>query len=127
MIKHFFDEEGVEQTQLALYGLTDAERQEEAAAIRLDLPAWVVRWFELDAQQQAYFNQMNSQMIGFLAEQASFAVANRLPITLIKYSARAEGDESDKLFKPTSSLTATADSNGNFEASGSLTIEVSYN
>ena len=129
MDKQLFNEQGLQNLQEHLYGLTDQELENEIFELEQNFSQWVESHFALTTRQQAFFNLMNEKMLRFLKQQCGFAAGNRLPIRLQKTTLTTEGDkdeEGDKLFEPKSSLQASTDAGGNFEAGGSLLLQVTY-
>lgn len=123
MKKHPFTPTGVAELQQDLYALDDAALAAEAAAIAADFVAWMDAHFDFAPGQLAFLQSVNLQVRQLIATQTSFAVGNRLPIILQKPELSAKDE---KLIKPKSSLTADADGNGDYVASGELVIEISY-
>ncbi len=69
---------------------------------------------------------MDERAVSFLAFQTSFAVGNRLPISLHKANPPADDEEIDKIVWPKSTLSAKAGTHFGFEASGTLEIYITY-
>ena len=129
MRKFLFDEAGLQELSQALYSMDDAQLALEVAALENNFSGWILQHFQLTAEQYAFFMQLNPQLLKFLTSQCSYAVENRLAIELSKTggkSSQETGEPGDKLFEPKSKLQAGSDSDGNFKASGSLLLSVTY-
>jgi len=129
MKKFFFNEEGLLELQQTLYALDDVQLRAEVSAMEADFSNWILLHFNLNEGQQTFFKKMDTAILNFLASQSSFAVANRLPVSLDRAQgnvALTGGEEGDKLFEPKSKLQASTDQEGNFQAGGSLVLSVSY-
>ena len=129
MKKQNFDEAGLMALQQMLYALTNQELNKQVVDLSLNFQGWVNENFNLDERQQRFFDDLNGDVLQFITEQCAFAAINRLPVTLIKTGAltqKANGADGDKLFRPKSSLYATTNANGGYEAGGSLQFEVIY-
>src|ERR1700744_4519113 len=117
-----FTPDGVNAKISELYALPDADLQAQAGEVRNDFNTWLADNFDLDAAQQSYFDTMDSRWKQFTADNASFAIANRRPVTLIQGK---KDPATGKLIHTIPELTATFDSTG-FSASGSFTIQIVY-
>lgn len=131
MEKQPFTEAGTKALQQQLYSLNNAELKRQAQSIQTNIKAWAIEHFELNIKQLEYLNSINQQSIDFLAGQTSYAVGNRLPVTLIKKGDDDNGDDDDgddlgKLFDIKSNLTALSGGDGDFVAGGELTMVVTY-
>ncbi|MES2418418.1 MAG: hypothetical protein V4541_09535 [Bacteroidota bacterium] len=127
MEKQPFTTEGVLALQNWLYNLSNAELEAEVLAMKANFTGWVLTYLLLDETQLAYFDNMSATPMEFLAFQTTFAVANRRPINLMKQAPKNNNALfDDKLFEPESKLAVTSHSNGSYEVSGELNIEVSY-
>lgn len=125
MQKKPFTQAGFESLQAELYALDDALLQLEADAIVLNFRGWMAKHFELTLAQMTFMNQIDQRCIYFLEIQTSFAVNNRLPISLAKGEPPGD-EESGKVIKPKSSFTVTADNDGNMVVEGDLHIQIYY-
>ena len=72
-----------------------------------------------------FLNEIDQRCIYFLEIQTSFAVNNRLPITLSKEEEEEE-DKTGKVIKPKSRFTVIANANGNMLVEGNLEIQIYY-
>lgn len=126
MQKFPFTNEGFQQLQNALYALTDAALEIEATAIQSDFNNWMNHHFELASSQVDFLQHLDERAVSFIAFKTSFAVGNRLPISLEKADPPADEEEVDKIVWPKSTLSAKAGTNSGFEASGVLTIHIDY-
>lgn len=132
MEKQPFDESGLQSLLLALYALPEQQLMEEALALKHHPKMWINGHFQLNQQQLLFLDQMPSSTTNFLADQGSFAVANRLAVTLTKIHLPKTGTstssgEQDKFFETKSNLTSGTNNLGQPQASGSLSIEITYN
>lgn len=126
--KYPFSEAGFAALQAMLYTKTDEQLHLEALSINYEFSAWLVRHFELSAEQQGFLSQLSNAASQFMADQTAFAVANRLNISLDKEGGDDDDDDDDgggKIIWTTSSLSALDGTSG-FEASGQLTIHIAY-
>ncbi|MFN0293479.1 hypothetical protein [Pedobacter helvus] len=131
MEKQPFDETGLQSLLLALYALPDQQLTEESLALKHHPKMWINGHFELDQNQLDFLDQMPAATTNFLADQGSFAIANRLAVTLTKtYLPKTEtttgGDDQDKFFETKSNLASGTNNLGQHQASGTLSIEVTY-
>ena len=127
MEKQPFTNAGFIALQAWLYGLSDADLALEAQHVLDDFIEWMSDHFELTVAQSTFLNEISKLMISFLAAQTSIAIANRLPITLIKPEAdgRVDGDVR-KVIQTQNSLVAGADARGGYNPTGSLDIIIEY-
>lgn len=125
MQKKPFTQAGFESLQVELYALDDALLQLEADAIVLNFKGWMYKHFDLTLSQMNFMDQVDQRCIYFLETQTSFAVNNRLPISLAK-GEPTNGEETGKVIKPKSSFTVTAGNNGNMVVEGDLHIQIYY-
>lgn len=125
MQKQPFTQAGFVALQTELYLLNDTLLQLEADEIALNFKGWMNDHFELSSNQTEFMNQLNPKAVSFLSSQTSFAVANRLPITLAKEEEEEE-EKIGKVIKPKSNFTVTADASGNMVAEGDLLIQIYY-
>lgn len=125
MQKKPFTQAGFESLQAELYALDDALLQLEADAIVLNFKGWMYKHFDLTLPQMTFMDQIDQRCIYFLETQTSFAVNNRLPISLAK-GEPSDDEESGKVIKPKSSFTVTAGNNGNMVVEGDLHIQIYY-
>lgn len=133
MNKYQFTNEGFIALQIWLYSLSEEERQRQVNQIESDFWLWATTVFELNELQLSFFNKMKAGSLKFLANQLAFAIANKLPVNLIKNeqpasrAAAAEADDHQgKILETSSSLTNTTDQDGEVTPSGELTIQVTY-
>lgn len=126
MQKQPFTQAGFLALQTELYLLNDTLLQLEADEIALNFKGWMNDHFELGASQTEFMNQLNPKAVSFLSSQTSFAVANRLPISLAKEDEGDDDDKSGKVIKPKSNFTVTAAASGNMVAEGDLLIQIYY-
>lgn len=124
MQKKPFSQPGFELLQTELYALDDVLLQLEADAIAINFKAWMNQHFELSVKQLTFLNLIDQKAVYFLEMQTSFAVANRLPITLQK--TEDDDEKTGKVIKPKSKFTVTADSAGKLSVEGDLEIQIYY-
>lgn len=127
--KQPFNEAGLSAVLEMLYNLNNDALLAEVSKLENNFSDWINTQFELTPQQATFFGQLNAQIMNFVTHQTAFAVANRLPISLIKLNEKATGEantDGDKLFTPKSSLYATGNASGGIEAGGELVVEVIY-
>jgi hypothetical protein len=134
--KYIFSSAGLQDLLGYLYGLTDAELQVEAEALRLDFRAWMIRYFEFTASQVLYLEQMADVLASYFGTVCGFYVGARWPITLIKQdkpvdngAANVAGDppvwkivRSEDVLNPDNARVAGEEP----IAAGQLTIEIVY-
>jgi len=125
MQKQPFTQSGLQDLLLDLYALSDSLLAEEAGALRHQPRLWINGHFDLTQDQLDYLQNMPTQLIQFIAEDGSFAISHRLPVTLSK-GEKGGDDEQDKLFKTNSSLNIQTNNEGNIIAGGQLGIEITY-
>lgn len=125
MQKQPFTQAGFTALQSQLYQLNDTLLQLEAKAIALNFEHWFFNHFDVSLNQLSFLNEISPEALSFIAKQTSFAVANRLPITLAKEE-EEEDDKIGKVIKPKSTFTVTADASGNMVAEGDLLIQIYY-
>lgn len=131
MEKQPFDETGLQSLLLAIYALPDQQLNEESLALKHHPKLWINGHFELDQNQLDFLDQMPAASTNFLADQGSFAIANRLPVTLTKThlpktGTPTGGDDQDKFFETKSNLASGTNNLGEPQASGSLNIAITY-
>lgn len=124
MQKQPFTQAGFVALQAQLYQLNDTLLQLEADAIALNFEHWFFNHFEVSLNQLSFLNEISPKALSFIAKQTSFAVANRLPVSLAKDA--EEDDKTGKVIKPKSSFTVTAGSDGNMVVEGELLIQIYY-
>lgn len=124
MYQFKFTPEGVEALCLQLYRLSDAELAIETAALQNNFQKWMTDHFLLSPDQQVYLQQINPDVVRFIAVNSSFAFKNRLPVLLVKPAMKGARDS--KITKPETNLTAEILPDGNYRASGEFIVEVSY-
>ena len=125
MKKFPFTNEGFQAQQTVLYVLPDAQLKLEATQIKKDFKNWMANHFELAQTQLNFLQELDKRALSLIAFETSFAVANRLAISLNKADPPADGDI-DKIIWPKSTLSAKADKNFGYEASGTLEINIAY-
>ncbi|TCC94194.1 hypothetical protein EZ428_05290 [Pedobacter frigiditerrae] len=126
MRKFTFNEAGFQALQQELYQLNNDMLAAEAYQIKNAFAAWVLSKFELAQSQIDFLNKLNEAYVVFMAEQTSFAVGNRLPVSLAKEEAPANGDDQGKIVYTKSSLTASNAHPSGFAAGGELLFMISY-
>ncbi|RYY17103.1 MAG: hypothetical protein EOO04_25920 [Chitinophagaceae bacterium] len=133
MTKYPFTQAGCLELQEELYELTNVELGAEADSLRENFTFWVEAHFVLAPSQVAYLNSLNSHLIEFMAYNGALAIANRLPINLVKPTSRsAAGDpepdpeDDEKLIRPKSRIASTGNNQGGYEITGDLEIEILY-
>lgn len=126
MKKQPFTNIGFANLQSELYKGPDEQLFLEAEAIKLDFKKWMYNQFELEPSQLKFLSELVPSMIVHLSEQTSFAVANRLPVTLNKSEEGKEGDKPGKIINSKSNFSASAGTSIPFLAEGDLTIEILY-
>ena len=124
MQKQPFTQAGFVALQAQLYQLNDTLLQLEADAIALNFEHWFFNHFEVSLNQLSFLNEISPKALSFVAKQTSFAVANRLPVSLAKDA--EEDDKTGKVIKPKSSFTVTAGSDGNMVVEGELLFQIYY-
>ena len=120
-----FTNAGFLSLQIELYQLNDEQLATIAKQVYEHFEDWVNEQFELTEKQLLYLSQIDERAKNLLAFNTSFALANRLPISLAK-DGESTGDDQGKIIWPQRTLTAKSGANLGFEASGSLTIHISY-
>lgn len=123
--KFTLSNQGFQQLQAQLYALSNQELNEQAILVKYDFTEWVKAHFELDSTQESFLDALPSKAISYLAENASFALANRLEIVLEKED-KPIGVAGNKLIRPKPETSVTASASGEFEAEGRLVIEITY-
>lgn len=123
-----FTPAGVLALQEWLYELPQLEFDSEILAMQTDFEAWSLAHLELDTAQLAFYDQLSPTAKTNLAYTVTLAAAHKKAITLNQQVQKMvdPDPESDKLFKPKSSLTVTSDGEGNYEVEGEVEIEVTY-
>jgi hypothetical protein len=130
MEKQPFDEAGLQSLLSDLYALPEEQLQEESLALKQQPKLWVNGHFALDQKQLDFLAQLPHSTAQFIGDQGSFAIANRLPVTLQKkHEPKPKtnaGDDQDKFFKLEGNLASGTDNHGIPQASGELHINVTY-
>ncbi len=128
MEKQPFTPSGVLALQEWLYQLPQTEFDAEILAMQTNFEAWSLAHLELDSQQLTFYKELNVTAKNNLAYNITLASAYKKPISLTQEVLRSSvpEPESDKLFKPKSSLAITSDGEGNYEVDGEVVIEVNY-
>jgi len=124
MHKQPFTQAGFLALQAQLYQLNDTLLQLEADAIALNFEHWFFNHLDVSLNQLSFLNEISPKALSFIAKQTSFAVANRLPVSLLKDE--EEGDKTGKVIKPKSSFTVTAGSDGQMVVEGELLLQIYY-
>lgn len=125
MIKFPFDNAGFVALQTQCYQLTDEALRLEAEKISTDFDLWMADNFELTARQLAYLLAIDARAKSLLAFDTSFAIGNRLPISL-HVEGEPNGDDQGKIIWPKSSFTAHSGGSIGYEAGGTLQINIRY-
>ena len=124
MHKQPFTQAGFRALQAQLYQLNDTLLQLEADAIVLNFEHWFFNHLDVSLNQLSFLNEINPKALSFIAKQTSFAIANRLPVSLSKDE--EEDDKTGKVIKPKSSFTVTAGSDGQMVVEGELLLQIYY-
>lgn len=124
MHKQPFTQAGFLALQAQLYQLNDTLLQLEADAIALNFEHWFFNHLDVSLNQLSFLNEISQKALSFIAKQTSFAVANRLPVSLLKDE--EEGDKTGKVIKTKSSFTVTAGSDGQMVVEGELLLQIYY-
>jgi len=135
-MKQPFSPEGAANVLASLYQLPDDALNLEAQAFNADLKNWLRQHFELNSHQAEYLEQLNPEATAFYAQQGSFAMQHRLPISL-DVAAKENADEEDpeeegdkdkqgKIVYTKSSVTAVADGEGTMLPEGALYYYIRY-
>ena len=124
MHKQPFTQAGFLALQAQLYQLNDTLLQLEADAIALNFEHWFFNHLDVSLNQLSFLNEISPKALSFIAKQTSFAVANRLPVSLLKDE--EEGDKTGKVIKTKSSFTVTAGSDGQMVVEGELLLQIYY-
>jgi hypothetical protein len=119
-----FTPDGVSALGQWLSSMSDADLAAKTAALQNNFQDWVKAHFILSIEQQIYLQQIDPEVVNFMAANSSFAFRNRLPVILIKPESKAAGDS--KMTKPSSNLSAEILPDGSCQASGELVVEISY-
>jgi len=138
MKKYPFSTEGLQRLLVFLYGLSDAQLQAEAEALRLDFRAWMMLYFDFSPSQVLYLEEMKDVLARYFGAVCGFYVGSRWPITLIKEDGAASAAERGarvgdppvwKIVRSEDVLNPdNARSTGDAEptVTGQLTIEIVY-
>lgn len=125
MNKFPFDNAGFLALQTQLYQWSDEALTRESEKIRADFDLWMAANFELSERQRAYLLSIDARAKLLLAFDTSFAIENKLPISL-KVEGEPNGDDQGKIIWPKSSLTASSGGSIGYEAGGTLQINIKY-
>lgn len=127
-MKKPFTNAGFQAEQAELYQLPEAQLQVQAQQVLLGFKTWMFDHFLLSAEQVAFLDMIDQQMISFLAALTSSAIGNRLEIVLIKAekSSLKDDDKKRKIIRTENNMTAGASSSGEYGASGALLIIIEY-
>lgn len=120
-----FTQAGVDQLLEDLYSLPASELKDQSILVHYDFKNWVFDRFDFTSAQIDFFYGLPEESISFMATNASFAIANKLPIVLEKEGTPI-GLRGNKFIRPKSELSSSATENGSFEADGQLIIEIGY-
>jgi hypothetical protein len=126
MKKFPFNEAGFIALQEELYQLSDDLLTAQAKQIETTFENWVMTNFELSQSQIDFMKNLDQRYLGFMASQTSFAVGNRLPVSLAKEDPPASTDEQGKIVYTKSSLTASNAQPTGFVAGGDLLFMITY-
>lgn len=120
-----FTQAGVDQLLEDLYSLPASELKNQSILVHYDFKNWVFDRFDFTSAQIDFLYALPEESISFMATNASFVIANKLPIVLEK-----EGTpislRGNKFIRPKSELSSSATEGGNFQAHGQLIIEIGY-
>ena len=125
MEKVAFSPAGFKQLETQLYTLDDTALLVEANAVLSDYVDWASNHIILSLDQVAYLESLDPLFISSLANNASIAFRNRLPLNLIlpeNYSV-AEKDKRGKWFLDASTIVASNISGSPIQATGELIYE----
>ncbi|TKC10661.1 hypothetical protein FA048_10820 [Pedobacter polaris] len=125
MKKFPFNHAGFQSLQQELYLLSDEVLINEAAQIEINFDQWMNEHFTLSEQQFRYLKTIDPRVKKLLTIYTSFAIGNRLSISLNKAEPSSDDDQG-KIIWPKSTLTACYNSNNSYVVSGSLEINISY-
>lgn len=120
-----FSNVGFHSLQSELYQLNDEQLLIVSQSVDTNFDHWMKEHFEISEQQFSYLKLIDPKVKKLLSFNTSFALANRLPISLAK-DGEGTGDDQGKIIWPKSTLSAKSGGQLGFEASGSLTIHISY-
>ena len=126
MEKFPFTSEGAAELVAALYALPDPALQTEAADANADFAEWLLKHFAFEPSQVAYLGSMSPTLLSFMGAQVAMAMRHRLPLTLVKPLTKAAALRDSKLIETKSNIDTDGDGNGGENASGSVSIEISY-
>ncbi|MEJ5994388.1 hypothetical protein WG904_08160 [Pedobacter sp. Du54] len=129
MEKQPFTPAGVLALQQWLYQLPPVEFDTEILAMETDFETWSLAHLALDNNQLTFYNQLSSVAQYNLAYTITLAAMFKKPVSLVQLvqnSNEPDSSESDKLFKPKSTITITSNSDGNDVVEGDVEIEVTY-
>jgi hypothetical protein len=93
--------------------------------VHYDFKNWVIDRFDFTSDQINFLYGLPEESVSFMASNASFAIANKLPIVLEKDDAPISL-RGNKFIRPKSELSSSATDGGSFEAEGQLIIEIGY-
>ncbi|OJV54240.1 MAG: hypothetical protein BGO31_12885 [Bacteroidetes bacterium 43-16] len=125
MEKVAFSPAGFKQLETQLYTLDDTALLVEANAVLSDYVDWASNHIILSLDQVAYLEGLDPLFISSLANNASIAFRNRLPLNLIlpeNYSV-AEKDKRGKWFLDASTIAASNIPGSSIQATGELIYE----
>lgn len=125
MRKQPFTNAGFAAMQKELYSLNDEALAVYVDQIKLSFKAFIQNNFELTVSQFEFLNGLDLSLVSFLKSQTSFALSNRLTISLDK-EPNDDDDKTGKVIKPKSSFTLTANTDGHVVATGDLIIQIYY-
>lgn len=125
MNKFPFTQAGVDQLLEDLYSLPSGELKDQSILVHYDFKNWVFDRFDFTSSQIDFLYGLPEESISFMATNASFAIANKLPIILEKESTPISL-RGNKFIRPKSELSSSATESGSFQADGQLIIEIGY-
>jgi len=115
-----FTQLGFFEFQQYLHLLSDESLQAESEAIQHNFNTWINVHFEIPIQQQSYLESIDEGIIQILALDTSFAVTNRLPISLKE----AVLDQGDKKAAKTVGVAGSIQKLAVYEGTGKLEINI---
>lgn len=126
MTQQPFTPTGVQAKMGELYVLSDTNLQVQADLVRADLRTWVLDNFSLDTTQETFLSGLDDDWVRQAADQAAFAMENRLDIILDPPIEPGVPAEASKLIGSASDIWATSDGEGNLVTEGTLHFYIKY-
>ena len=126
MNKFPFTPTGVAEMCKHFYAMNDEALYAAARELGGDLTSWFKNTFILTERQIIYFDNINPQVQRFMAANGEFALANRLPIILLKEGEPEPEPVDSKVANPKPKLAARILPNGQFTPTGEFVIEITY-